>query len=245
MNKMITSGQKGNAVDVIASAARKGGTEAIEELSEEGKLNSGNFQRVLAQGYRVGAAVKIAVKTVLTELADDIVGCLKRIFTDRVVELAATDGSGTLADAGDVFNGGIFGAVKRRKPCKATKKTAVAIYHMIKDGEFQAIFGGFGENLKRLCWTEDQIVAFCRNHYPLLQREYVTFFLFEEEDGDFFVCSVRFDSRGCLLAVIDPIKTRNLWRAKCQHRVVVPDYGSVIVAGIISSSYKKYTFPTC
>src|SRR3989344_3056177 len=120
---MITSGQKEQGVNVIVAAARKAGAEAIEELTGNGVLNVGNYQRgVLAQGDKIAAAVKATVKTVLAELADNVVGRLKRLFTDCTIELDATDGKETIAGAKDVFTGGIYGAACRG-PGKPTSKT--------------------------------------------------------------------------------------------------------------------------
>src|SRR3989344_6756978 len=105
---MITSGQKEQGVNVIVAAARKAGAEAIEELTGNGVLNPGNFQRgVLAQGDKIGAVVKAAVKIALAELADNVVGRLKRLYPDRTIELDATNGKETIAGASDVFTVGI------------------------------------------------------------------------------------------------------------------------------------------
>lgn len=222
MKEMITSGQKEEGVNVITAAARKAGAEAIEELSSGGVLNAGNFQRgVLAQGDKIGAVVKAAVKTALAELAENIVGRLKRLFADKTIELAKTDGKETLAEASDVFKAGIYGA-KKRGVCKATPKTLLAVYEMIKDGMFQQIFGGFGENLKRLCWTENQIIAFCRDHRDLLRTGgYGTFFLFEGENGSLFVACVHFGDRGRLKVYVYSFSYDFEWDAYFQHRIVV------------------------
>ncbi len=220
---MITSGQQESGVNVIVAAARKAGAEAIAELSADGVLNVGNFQRgVLAQGDKIGAAVKVTVKTILAELAENIVGRLKRLFANQTVELQETDGKETLAEARDVFKAGIYDVAKRGA-CKATAKTILAVYEMIKDGTYAQIFGGFGENLKRLCWTESQIVAFCRDHRDLLRKDgYGTFFLFEEESGGFFVAVVFVDDGGRLGVRVDEFSRGNVWDAGYRHRLVVP-----------------------
>jgi hypothetical protein len=220
---MITSGQKEEGANVIGAAARKAGAEAIDELSKSGVLNAGNFQRgVLAQGDKIGAAVKAAVKTALAELIEDIVGRLKRLFGDRTIELHETDGKETLAGAEDVFAAGIYGAAKRGV-CKATVKTVLAVYEMIKDGTYSQIFGGFGENLKRLCWTESQIVAFCRDHRRLLRTgSYGTFFLFEGENGGFFVANVYVRDDGRLYLYVYSLEDDYVWHAEYLRRIVVP-----------------------
>jgi hypothetical protein len=220
MNTMIALGQKDNAVNMISAAARKAGGEAIDELSANGVLNSVNFQRgVLAQGDKIAVAFKAAVKTILAELAESVVGRLKRLFVDSTIELGATDGTETLANATNVFKAGIYNAVKRGS-CKTTPKVLLAVYEMIKDGTYAQIFGGFGENLKRLCWTESQIVAFCRDHRDLLRKD--GFFLFEGEKGGFFVADVCVDGGGLLNVLVYPLTHDGVWDAECVRRIVVP-----------------------
>ena len=223
MPSMITSERREVLLRVVQDSARKGGDEAITELTESGVLHEGNVQRVQAQGDKVAAVVKTALKILLAELAENIVGYLKRIFAEKSVEVAETDGKETLASVTDVFKGGIYGAVPRKKPGKRTKKILAAVYEMIKDGKYRQIFGGFGENLRRLVWQESQIVAFCRDHRDLLRADgYGTFFLFEGEDGGFFVAFVDFDDFGRLEVRVYPFSVDNVWGAEYRHRVVVP-----------------------
>lgn len=222
MPSMIASGQKENAVNVIAAAARKGGEEAIDELAQKGVLIDGNFQRILAQGDKVAATIKATVKTLLAELAQNVVGRLKRIFADREIYLHATEGKETIAESKDIFTAGIYYATKRG-PGKRTKKVGVTVYEMIKDGTYSQIFGGFGENLKRLAWTESQIVALCSHHRDLLRKDgYATFFLFEGENGGFFVARVNVHDDGQLDVRVSPLENDDVWSAYSRHRVVVP-----------------------
>jgi hypothetical protein len=194
------------AVEVFEAAARKGGKEALNGFVESGALNNVNFQStVLAQGNVLAAAIKSVVKQKLSELVTGIVGRLKRLFIDRTIELNATDGKETLKEASDVFAFGSVGAAKRAV-CKATPKTPAVVFEMFKDGTYQQIFGGFGENLKRLCWTEAQIVAFCRDYHDLLRTGgYGTFFLFEGEGGGFLVADVR-EFNGRLFVCVTPLE---------------------------------------
>lgn len=221
---MITSGQKEQGVNVIVAAARKAGVEAIEELSVGGVLNVGNFQRgVLAQGDKIGAVVKTAVKNILIELAMNIVGRLKLLFADKTIWLMAADGKETLAEARDVFQAGIYGAEKRITACKATPKTLLNVYELIKNGTYSQIFGGFGENLKRLCWEESQIVAFCRDHHDLLRKDGCgTFFLYEGENGGFFVANVNVRGGGRLDVIVCFFEDNSERFSMYQHRIVVP-----------------------
>ena len=211
------------AVEVFEAAAKKGGREALNGFIKSGALNNVNFQSsVLAQGNVLATAVRTAVAQKLSELVTGVVGRLKRLFADRTIELRETDGKETLAEAKDVFKAGIYGATKRGV-CKATAKVVLAVYEMVKDGTLQQVFGGFGENLKRLCWTESQIVAFCRDHHDLLRKDrYGTFFLFEGENGGFFVACVFTRDGGRLRLRVLPLEDGDVWGAISQLRFVVP-----------------------
>lgn len=219
---MITSGQREVVVNVVVSAARRASDEAINELSTSGVLTDSNSQRIVAQGDRIKAAVKAVVQKTLAELAGNIIGVLKRVVLDRTIELVETDGTGIIAGATDLFTGGVYGATRRR-PCKPTAKTTVSVWQMIADGTYRTIFSGFGENLKRLCWTEAQIVALCRDHRELLRTHgYGTFFLFEGENGSFCVARVDVDGSGRLRVLVYSIDYDYVWGSRSQHHTIVP-----------------------
>jgi hypothetical protein len=229
MPSMITLERKEQLMTVVASAARKVTDQVVNELAGNGVLHGDNFQRVLTQGDKIGAAVKATVKVALVELAENIVGRLEHIFADRTIELAENNGKDTLAEAGDMFKAGdIFKAglycATKRGVCKATPKVRIAVYQMIKDGSFSQLFGGFGENLKRLCWTESQIVAFCRDRSDLLgPGNKVTLFLFEGENGGFSVALVYMNyDTGHLYGHVYPLEGRSEWDSFYQYRIFVP-----------------------
>ena len=67
------------------------------------------------------------------------------------------------------------------------------------------------------------MVGFCRAHRALLRADgYGTFFLFEGEDGGFFVAFVDFDDFGRLAVRVGPFSVDYVWGAEWRHRVVVP-----------------------
>lgn len=142
---------------------------------------------------------------------------IRSIFT--TVEISATDGKETLAEATNVFTGGIYYA-KKRGSSKKTEKTTVTVHEIVKDGTYAQIFGG--GNLKRLCLEESQIVAFCRDHRNLLRTEgYGTFFLFKGEDAWFFIAVVDIDD-GRLRVDVNDFSRCHVWSASSRHRVIVP-----------------------
>lgn len=221
---VITSERVEQAVRVVSDAARKAAKSAIEDLAGRGVLNGDNFQKVLAQGDRVVSAVTVTVTELLVKLAENLVGRLKLISGGEKIVLAPTDGKGTLAKAKDVFYyiDSYFQSWGTDVVGKLTAETPVQVYEMIKDGTFAQIYGGFGENLDRLCLTQAQIVVFCRDHRNWLRTDgYGTFFLFKV-GVEFFVARVFVYSDGDLGAGVDRLSLGLVWGAGCRHRFVIP-----------------------
>jgi len=155
----------------------------------------------------------------MTELTQ-IVGHLKLISGDTEIVIGETDGTDTIANASDVFTGRIdpdfvnYGTNVKGQP---TKKTKVQVFEVIKDGTFIQTFGGFGENLDRLCLTQNQIKLFVKDHSKwLLKNGYGTFFLFKEK-GEYFVIGVYLGDGG-----FRAIMLLNDVCHGCLRRVVVP-----------------------
>jgi hypothetical protein len=131
----------------------------------------------------------------------------------------------TLAEASDVFPGGIFHA-KRREPCrKAASSVVAAMYEVRKAGKYQDFFTSFPASLRQLCWSESQIVFFCRKFPRLLQRRTYgtgTFFLFQEEDGRFAVAHVIVNMSQGLCVIVYPFDRDYVCVPASHHRIVVP-----------------------
>ena len=178
--------------------------------------------KMVVDGARDAEEIATILQGIVDGAATKVNAYLRRLFADQTIEVRVRDNADTLAGAKGVFTGGIFEA-KPRGICRQTPKTAVAIYELVKDGTFAQIFGGFGENLRRLCLTESQIVAFCRDHPDLLRKGgYDTFFLFEGEEGNFFVALVSVGVFGRLRVGVVSLGHGYVWRAKFGHRFVVP-----------------------
>lgn len=239
MNTSITSGvipeQKEQCVRVVSDAARKGAGMAIDELAELGTFNTAKMQRVLAQGNKLAAAIIAVVmekaKEKIVELADDIIGCLKKISGDKEVIIGATDGKETLVCAGDIFssidpNFIKWGCDAKEKP---TPKTSVEMYEIIEDATYQHIFGGFGQNLDRLCFTQAQIRLFAKDHKDCFCKEGLgTFLLFKVEakkggeQDEYLVARVRLFSVGYLVLQVERFSPETVHRAKDHYLVIIP-----------------------
>ena len=221
--QQISLGQKNNIVQLIAEAARNAAGATIDELAESGVLNKTNLQRILAQGDQVAAAAIEAVRAKLADLAESIVDRLKLISGAKKIVLKPTNGKETIYKAKDTFGwiDGDFRSYGCDVKSEPSEEMPVQVYEMIKDGTFQQIFGGFGENLDRLCLTQPQIIQFVKDHSDMLRTDgYGTFFLFKVE-SEFFVADVRRDG-GCWRVNACRLSDGGVWRAEVRHRFVVP-----------------------
>ncbi len=200
---MITSERIEDAVRVIEIAAKKAAQASITDLTKRGVLREENFQRIIAQGDKVVSAVTLTVTTLLAELAENIVGRLKLISGAKKIILKPTTGDRIIGTAKTTFRSYIdpdfkgWGLNVKSTP---TKETAVQVYEQIKDGTFAQIYGGFGENLDRLCLTQDQIIDFCENNSDWLSDNFWPRFLFKVGE-EFFVARVRVSPGGLRVGV--------------------------------------------
>jgi hypothetical protein len=220
----LDSKHKEDLTKVATDALRKAMGVAIDELVETGVLHNGNIQRVRAQGDKIVSAVTSKVKEVVAELVENLVGCLKLISGAEKIILKATSGKKMLGTAKSIFAyiDGDFKNYGCNVEGSPTTEQSVVVYEMIKDATFAQIFGGFGENLDRLCLSQEQIIDFLTDHRRWLRTDgYGTFFLFKV-GTEFFVAYVRVHSGGDLSVYVFRLGYDNVWHADYRHRVVVP-----------------------
>lgn len=222
--KAITTGQKDQCATVVKDAARKAAEEAISELEENGALDGDSIQRV--QGNpKLSAKIKAYVKGLIVELAENIRGCLKLISGAETLTLDSTDGTEVIAEAGSLFNGYLdsdFRNWKTNVKGNPTEAQNVQVHEMTKDGTFEQIYGGLGDNLDVMCLSQAQIIQFVKKHRKWLREDgYGTFFLFKVGD-EFFVASVGVDSDGSLYASVNRVSRDGVWFAGYRRRFVVP-----------------------
>ncbi len=223
-SKPVSEGQKANFAQVLSDAVRKAAGVVVDELSANGVINQDNFQKILGQGDKIVAAVTIKTKEVVTELAENVVGCLKLISGAETLELDPTDGIKTLAQAADVFTGHLdsdFQNYGCNVPGQPTGKTKVTVHELIKNGDFKKIFGGLSNNRNQLCLGQDQIIQFVKKYRRWLHKDYATLFLFKVGD-EFFVAGVDLRSGGRLRARVFRFSDDRVWNAEYRDRVVVP-----------------------
>jgi hypothetical protein len=103
-----------------------------------------------------------------------------------------------------------------------TPRMKVAVYEIIKDGQFADIFGSLSKNFNDLCLTQVQIVKFCENHPRSLSQKGCTLLPFIRNREN-FVARVYVYVDG-LYARVPRLGLGNVWGAGYRCRVVVPQF---------------------
>jgi hypothetical protein len=149
---------------------------------------------------------------------------LRLISGDYPLTIDAVDGTEILADAKDVFVGGIdpdfknWGADEIGNP---TAETPIDVHEMTKDATFSQMFGELNTDVRKLCFTQAQIKNFVKKYRDWLRADgYATFFLLKSK-GNFFVADV-VDSDGELFVNRRQLDDPGVWAAGYRRRVVVP-----------------------
>lgn len=149
---------------------------------------------------------------------------LHSLSAGQQVIIGATDGTENLADANDVFSS-IDSDLKNwglNVKGKETTGTPVEVLEMVKNGNFQQIFGSFGRDLDSLCLTQHQIKRFVKDQKTWLRTDrYTTFFLFKE-NGEYFVARVYLSSGGVCGVYVSRLSCGDVWGAVVRRRFVVP-----------------------
>lgn len=151
---------------------------------------------------------------------------LRRLYENKTITLAASDGSRFISAAASTFTAGIdqrFTKWGLNKPGNATPATDVSVFKIIEDTTFPEIYSSLSPDLNKLCFTQDQIIEFCERHRSKLRKGgYATFFFFKEGDW-FYITRVLVVTDG-LNVYISHLGNDLVWGAFCTRRVVVPQF---------------------
>ena len=151
---------------------------------------------------------------------------LKLISDGHVLSLPATNGKRTIAQAGDVFTGGIDSNFRRWKldvPSAPTAPMSVQVWeHTTNNGNFADIFASTGKPNDALCIPQSQIVFFAATYQEWLRTNgYRTFFMFKKGE-EFFVPSVSFGDARQLHADVDRLSDDDVLPVVYRYRFVIP-----------------------
>jgi hypothetical protein len=164
-------------------------------------------------------------KTVQAPAPQPKPGILRCISVGEQIVIGATTGAKTITSATDVFTWGIDPDFKNwglDVPGEAKPETPVQVSEMVRDGDYRTIYGSIGQDLNTLRFTQEQIIAFVRDHKKWLRTGgYATFFLFKVEN-EFFVANVGSNDDGRPDASVLRFSSGRVWDAGIRHRIVLP-----------------------
>jgi hypothetical protein len=219
-NTLVTSdvGQIQAIIDVVGIAAMN----AVKIQCE--KKTTAERQRILAQGDKLTFDLTEHLITKLTEFAEQKIGYLKLISGGEEIIISETDGEDIITYAKNTFPGFSdpdFANCRDTKD-QPTKEIKVRVFEQIRDGTPAQIFGGFGENLDRLCLTRGQIIRFVEDNSKWFGMRdcFTTSFLFKK-NGKHSVARV-YNGGGMLKVFADSLSGDRFCVAKDHYRFVVP-----------------------
>ena len=156
---------------------------------------------------------------------------LRLISGDETLVIDAVDGSEILADAKDVFTGGIdsdFRSWGADESGHATDATPVDVYEMTKNGTHAQLFGSLNADVEKLFFTQAQIQGFVKKYPNWLRTDgYATFFGFKS-NGKRFVAYVYFVGDGALNVRVRKFEHDYVWHAEHRHRFVLPQLAEAV-----------------
>ena len=188
-------------------------TALIEEMKELLADPASTTERSADLGHTIGTVTSVI---------------LAPLFEDEEMEIDATDGTETIAQAKDDFTAGIdddFTNWGTDVPSEATQAQLAKVYEMRQDADSATILDSLDNPRESLFWTQGQIIKFCRKHRgKLLDTGYATLFPFKVKTGkgvEYFIAIVGVYARE-LLVYVYRFDNPSVWYAGVRRRVVVP-----------------------
>lgn len=134
--------------------------------------------------------------------------------------------SGTLvlASSSDVFKSSVdptFTSWGLEKKTDSTRATTVAIYELIRDGNFAQMFSSLNTDFDNLVLSQHQIRQFCEySQEKFFSQQGAIFFLFRS-NCEFFVARLSKSPKG-LGINLNRLGDTHVWLSEFSHRVVIP-----------------------
>lgn len=208
---------------IIEKKEMKGGTKMSRALYEE-VFGGFSVDEIARLEEKKGKWLP-EVEAILRKAAEKPNPILRRLYEEERIVIGPTDGSETIAQASNVFTGGIdpdFINWDLDHPCEPTEEREVEVQEMAESATFAGMFAFLLPDLDSLVLTQHQVKSFCREHRDKLHPEgWATFFLLKEGE-EFFVANVFANSGGQLEVLVCQFENDCVWDAEDRHRLVVP-----------------------
>ena len=148
---------------IVCSYLKRKGITLLRGNQTEIRLSTAHFIRNVWPWRWISRWVAERIKT----RAKKVSGCSKLISGGKTITLEPSDGNETITKAGDVFTDWIDSDFRNYGTDVRSQKTGkinTEVHELIKDGDYQKIFGSLSEDPKKLCFTQLQIIQFVKNH---------------------------------------------------------------------------------
>lgn len=228
--KSITPDQVKQIKSFVGDSSYEAITIALEQLQNDHEITLKELQLAISRSDRLKSKLIPFFKELVKELGVEAKPFTKSISRGKKITITATDGTETLAEAGDVFAyiDPDFNNWGCNIPTQPTQDVDVEVRELINDGKFTQIFGSFDVDLEKLVFTPAQIKSFAKNHRDWLRTEvWATFFLFKV-GNEFFVVRMYVDGDGRLMVDVFRFSRDRVWDAESRLRIVVPQLDTVV-----------------
>jgi hypothetical protein len=194
--------------------------EAVNNTTEEKKVTSDEFQKVISKPNKVFELVDQLFVDVLAN--KEII--LNQIYTTKIFTLETiVGGQVSIAKVKDTFDHvDLCFKDWSINDERDTEAVEVNIFKLIKDATNMEMFSFLNKNLDNLCLTPAQIICFCKKYKTHLIQDGPTFFLLKEgKYNSYFVGSVR-KHNDSISIKIDSLKNDGIYFSHKPRNLVVP-----------------------
>lgn len=147
----------------------------------------------------------------------------KLISEGQRIIIPACDGSQSIARATETFAwiDPDFNDWKLEYPGQPTHETPVRVFEQQENATFKEMVKSLRVGKNKLCFEQDQIIAFCKTHKEWLREGGGGTFFFFKKGRNFFVAGVSVRADGLDVGVC-PFGYDLVWGGGCRPRLVVP-----------------------
>jgi hypothetical protein len=148
-------------------------------------------------------------------------GVLRRLDQQEALLIGPCDGTETFAATRAVSIYSKVDIVRFASVTEPTTLSSVAMFEPTIEASLPQMFTSLSMDLNALCFTEHQIILFCRTHLKLLRKSYPTFLLFRV--GRLFFVAWAFDYEHTPVVTVHDFYVNHALPAD-PYRLVVPEF---------------------
>lgn len=151
--------------------------------------------------------------------------CLIKINLGKNSFISNFNNLKNINEAKEIFNSWVdvnFYRFKIEEPVIRKNKFKIDGYEIISDVSFDQALSSFSVDFDKLCFSEKQIVSFCKNNLKNLETDgFITFFLVKISVIGYAMAAVIKSSSGMTAGLLR-IKTENIYLGGSRGRLIIP-----------------------